>query len=397
MAEKLFTREFVFVTCISMCCSMNYFTLLISMTGFATISFGASTSEAGLAAGLYVIGGLLSRIFLGKYIELIGRKRMLVVALFFSLIMSAMYFFVNSLAILCLVRLLHGLGFGVSSTCATDIIAKLVPRERRGEGLGYYLLGVTISMAIGPFLGMVFSTGGNYDAVFAVGLSMYLIALMMAVTLRIPEEDLTDDEKREARSFNIRSIIQIGAVPLAITCMVFYFGYSGVLSFISEYTEDIGLVEAATYFYLIVAAGTFVSRLTTGKIYDRRGPNLIISLGYISFVIGMMIFSQIDTSLMLLFSGFFIGYGISIVFNICQAIVITQSTAQKYGLTTSTFSAIVDMGSGTGPMILGLVIPLLGFRDMYLACAVLGLVSLMMYWLIHGRKAHEQEPMRELK
>ena len=34
---------------------------------------------------------------------------------------------------------------------------------------------------------------------------------------------------------------------------------------------------------------------------------------------------------------------------------------------------------------MGVVLPILGFRDMYLMCAGLALVSLAMYWAVHGR------------
>jgi predicted MFS family arabinose efflux permease len=46
---------------------------------------------------------------------------------------------------------------------------------------------------------------------------------------------------------------------------------------------------------------------------------------------------------------------------------------------------ITDLGSGIGPMVLGLIIAAAGYRDMYLSCAVISLVSLMIYWAVHGR------------
>ena len=98
--ERLFTKDFMLDTVISLCCSLNYFTLLINITGFAAVTFGATSSEGGLAAGLYVIGGLLSRICLGKYVEMVGRKRMLILGLVIALVMSATYFFVSSMAML---------------------------------------------------------------------------------------------------------------------------------------------------------------------------------------------------------------------------------------------------------------------------------------------------------
>ena len=384
--ERLFTKDFVLDTAISLCCSLNYFTLLINITGYAILTFGATSTEAGLAAGIYVIGGLISRVTLGKYVEMVGRKKMLILGLSIALIMSVTYFFVSSMAVLYIVRFLHGTAYGISSTCTNDIIARILPQSRRGEGLGYFLLSVTIATAIGPFLGMGFGQDGNYTAVFTVGLIMYSVALVLALFLKVPEETLTEEQKAEARSFDLKHLFQFSAVPLAITCMVFYFAYSGVLSFISSYAEAIDLVEAAMYFYLAVAVGTLISRLTTGKIYDSRGPNIVMFPAYIAFFVGMVAFSQATSAVVLLCAGFVIGYGVSIVYTINQAIVVSKSPARRYGVTTSTFAAIVDLGSGLGPSIMGMILAFAGYREMYLICAFVSLISLVMYWFIHGRR-----------
>ena len=177
-SDTLFTRDFLLVAAITLCSSLNYFTILINITAFAISSFGATTAQAGASAGLYVIGGLASRLLLGKYVEFVGRKRMLIMALFGALFMSFMYFIVSSLFMLFVIRLLHGITYGVASTCTSDIIAKIVPPSRRGEGLGYYALSITISTAVGPLLGMTLSP--DYTLVFMVGVVMYSLALLFA-------------------------------------------------------------------------------------------------------------------------------------------------------------------------------------------------------------------------
>ena len=394
--ERIFTRDFTLDMMISLCCSLNYFTLLINITGFAAFRFGSDTAIGGTAAGIYVIGGLLSRIVAGKYIEMVGRKKMLLIGLSFALVMSTTYFFVSSIAMLMAIRFLHGMSYGISSTCTSDIVAKLLPQSRRGEGLGYFFLSITIACAIGPLLGMTLGSSQNYDAVFLVGLVMYSLALVMALILRVPEETLTEEQIREAKSFTLNSMFQRSALPLALTVMVFYFSYSGVLAFIASYSEEIGLVETATFFYLSVAAGTLLSRIYAGRIYDEKGPNKVIIPAYVGFIIGMTIFATTSDSLLFLFSGFIIGIGVSIVFSICQSIVVSRTPPRRYGVTTSTFSALNDLGTGLGPSILGILIAAVGFRDMYLVCAFIAFASFLMYWGIHGMR-HGHLPGREIQ
>ena len=384
--QRILTKNFALDSAVTLCCSLNYFTLLINMVGFSIVTFGASTAEAGLAAGLYVIGGLVSRLFFGKYVDLYGRKKVLVVSLFAALIMSALYFAATSLLILYVIRFLHGITYGLISTATGAIMAKILPPSRRGEGLGYYYLSITFATAIGPFLGMVFGKSGNYDMVFSVGLVMYTLALIFSLFLKVPEETLTESQVKEARSFRFDSIIQRTALPLAFSTMVFYLAYSSVLSYISSYAAEIDMVEAATYFYLAVSAGTVISRFTTGKIYDARGPNIILIPAYIMFVAGMMMFANISSAAMMYLSGFIIGYAMSIVFAVCQAVVIAKSPSHRYGVTTSTFAAFTDLGTGMGPSILGFIVAAMGYSEMYMICAFIGVISFFMYWLAHGHR-----------
>ena len=86
--SAIFTRDFFLDAAISLFCSLNYFALLINIVGYSTDTFGATPGEAGLAAGIYVIGGLFARIFIGKYVELVGMKRMLILGVSFALIMT---------------------------------------------------------------------------------------------------------------------------------------------------------------------------------------------------------------------------------------------------------------------------------------------------------------------
>lgn len=393
--ERIFTRDFTLDAIISFCCSLNYFTLLINITGFASYEFGADAAAGGTAAGIYVIGGLLSRVLIGKYVELIGRKRLLIVGLALAVVMSATYFFVSSMAMLYVIRFFHGMCYGLSSTCTSDIVAKLVPPSRRGEGLGYFFMSVTVACAIGPLLGMTLGSSQNYTGVFTVGVVMYTVALILALFIRVPEESLTEEQRAEARSFRISNLFQRSAVPLAVTVMVFYFSYSGVLSFISEYAEEIDMVEAATYFYLAVAAGTFISRLFAGRIYDVKGPNVVMIPAYVGFMVGMALFATTSNVALFLGAGFIIGFGVSIVYSICQSVVVSRSPPRRYGVTTSTFSALNDLGTGIGPSVLGILITAVGYRDMYLICVGIAFVSLLMYWFIHGRK-EGSKPGREI-
>ena len=390
-SNRIITRDFVIAMTILMCSSMNFFLILINLQDFVRDSFGGSTTDAGIAAGLYVFGGITSRILFGKYIELFGRKRMLNIALLCAATASMLYFVVASVPQLFVLRFVHGMTYGIASACSTDIVSKIIPPERRGEGLSYYFIGATVSTAIGPFLGLELTAEGGYDTLFAVGAGMYILAFVMSLIIRVPEEKLTDEQKHDARSFSFGNLVQVPALPISAVCMVFFFAYSSIHTFIAAYSESIDLVVMAGSFYIASAFGSLTSRITTGRIYDTKGPNGIITVGFVCFAAGMLLFSRTSSLPLFLVSGFMIGYGMSLVFAVCQTIAISTSDAHRYGVTVSTFNGLTDFGTGIGPMILGAALAFLSYRDMYMMCASIAVISLAMYWVAHGFKAAKRD------
>ncbi|WP_419887246.1 hypothetical protein ACN6MT_17345 [Neobacillus niacini] len=65
----LWTKDFILITLTSFFISVMYFLLLTTITPYVIEKFNATESKAGLASSIYVLGILLSRLFVGKYLE----------------------------------------------------------------------------------------------------------------------------------------------------------------------------------------------------------------------------------------------------------------------------------------------------------------------------------------
>lgn len=52
------------------------------------------------------------------------------------MITVGLYFLIHSLTILMMVRLLHGMAFGLASTATGTISSRIIPEQRKGEGIG---------------------------------------------------------------------------------------------------------------------------------------------------------------------------------------------------------------------------------------------------------------------
>ncbi len=386
MSEKrMVTKDFVLDTSISFFGSLTFFILTASIASYATWRYGSSSAEAGLAAGLFVIGGLVSRVSFGRYIELLGRKRVLVTALVLSCTASATYYFTETFTLLCVTRFLHGMAYGICSAATSDIITKMTPVDRRGEGLGYFLLSVTLSTAIGPMLALAFLDADAYESIFLLCVVSNISSLIIAAFLHVEEEELTEEQKADLKVLGLKGVFHLPALPLSLITMTLMLSYSGVLSFLASYTDAIGLSEAGTFFYLIYAMVTLITRFTIGKVFDRKGPNSVMVPAFVFFIAGMAVYSAAENTVMFLIPAVLFGLAVSTIYPSGQTMVVNDVGPDKYGSAVSTYQSMTDLGSGLGPMLIGTIIGLTGYREAYVVCAVIAAVSFTLYWIVCGR------------
>jgi MFS family permease len=385
--ERLWTQDFVKVSIINFLVFLIYFLLMVTIAAYAVDKFHASTNIAGLVAGIFIIGALIGRLGTGFIIENIGSKRVLIVSTIFFIITSALYFAAINILLLIIIRLLHGIAFGVASTATGTIVARIIPNSRCGEGIGYYSMGAIMAVALGPFVGIFLIQYSDFKMIFLV--TSILAAISFAISLLVSERADTTPRQNQVKalkSFQISNFLEFQAIPISIIILVIGFSYSGVLAFISLYATEIHLEEAASFYFLVYAVTVLVSRPFSGRLFDIKGANFITYPCILIFAIGMLLFSYANQGITLLFAGVLIGLGYGNFLSCAQAISIKEVPPHRLGLATSTFFIFIDLGFGLGPYLLGSVVPFTGYRGLYLMMAIVILATIPLYYFLHGRK-----------
>lgn len=389
MYDKLWSKDFISVTIVNFLMYLIHYTLIVTVTIFTIDKYHASESMGGLAAGIFIIGMLFGRLASGRVIDNLQPKKVLLFGIIFSIITVGLYFAIHSLLILMIVRLLHGIAFGLSSTATGTISSRIIPEKRKGEGIGYYALSVTTASAIGPFCGIILNQQFGFQSIFIVSLIVIIAALIVSLLIKgLPKVSVQTSNTEKITG--IAAYIQKEALPISFVIIFVGIAYSSVLSFLTVYTEQINLATASSFFFIVYAVSTFVTRPFTGKIYDNYGENKVMYPVLISFIIGLILLSLTHTSISLLIAAVFIGIGYGTIIPTAQAIAIQQSPTDKIGLATSTFYMFADFGAGIGPFVLGVVIPLIGYRNIYLTMSILVIVSIVLYYFMHGKQRARQ-------
>ncbi len=392
---KLWTRDFLIDSMTNLFVYLAYYLLMVTIAVYAMDNLQASPSQAGLASGIFILGGLVARVFAGRAIDRIGRKNTLKFGLIFFLMTTLLYFGVNNLLFLIVIRFLHGAGFGISATATGTIIASVIPNERRGEGTSYYAMSVTVASAIGPFFGIYLNQQGSFDTILVLIVILLAVSLIAAFFLKVPEAELTKEQVAEMDGFAFNNFFEARAIPISVISVFIGLSFSSILGFLTSYTREINLIDAGSFFFIIYAACILISRPLTGRWFDKKGENFVLYPSFFLFAMGLIILSQAHQVVPLLLAGAFVGLGYGTFISSAQAVSVKVSPRHRMGLATSTFFSFLDGGVGIGPFLLGFMIPVTGFSGLYASMAIIVVACIFLYYFLHGRKANRDQLVTE--
>ena len=365
-----------------------FYLTVTTMALYAVESFGASDTVSGFASSAFVLGATFMRIVSGWLVDRVGQKHAALTSLAFVSIVTVGYFVAHNVAVLILVRLLHGAGYALTSTALMAVAQSVIPQQRRAEGTGYFALGTTLATAFGPAVGLFLANNIGYNTLFAVALGSNIVSLVLALVLRYPAE--LDEEKP---AFKLRNAVHPNVLPIGFFMLLVGIAYSGVVTYLNAYAREEDLAAGAGLFFIGYAVVMLIMRFFLGRIQDHKGDNSVMYLGLVSFAIALIIMGFPSNDVMLVVAGAFTGMGYGTLSPACQAISVRSVSAVQIGAGISTMFLLMDFGIGLAPFGLGPIVSATGFDTMYLILAGLIAVAAVYYYMVHGRYPKAKAPV----
>lgn len=400
--DKLWTKNYIFDIGVNFLVYCVHFLLMLWSTAYSIHEWNASISMAGLASGLFIVGALFARIPAGRFIDFVGRRRMFLAGTGMFFLMVLLYEAAPTLELFMVVRFVHGLAFGTTSTAASTVVAALVPLKRMGTGIGYFTLGVTMASAVGPFLAMNITQANNFSLGIEICTVATLVIFLLAFGIKTPERVILEEEKKDMTKISFDRFFSIKALAISTIALIGGVCYSTVLSFLGAYTNAIGVTGiGATCFFLCFAFTSFISRPLTGFLLDKYGGNIVIYPSLICMAIAMAVISTATSDIPLLIGALFLGFGYGTITASCHALAVHCAPMHQVGVATSTYFVLLDLGIGVGPYTLGSFVPTLGFGFVYIAAGVLSVFGMALYFYLIGRHhrftRHQMDRVSEAK
>ncbi|MCJ1977436.1 MFS transporter [Pseudolactococcus paracarnosus] len=384
--EKLFNKGFISITLINFVVYLVYYLLIVIIAVIAQSELHATLGQAGLASGIYIIGTLLARLFIGKKLEVMGRKAVLRYGALFYLVTTIAYLYMPIIPMLYLVRLLNGFAYGALSTATNAIVTAYIPKSRYGEGINYYGLSTSLAAAIGPLIGLLLLNLTNFRFIVIFSIVLVLLTTIACFAFPVKNIVLTKENRAAINKWTFDSFIEKKVIFIAFVAFLMGLSYSSVLAFLSSYVKVIHLVEISSLFFVVYALVITVTRPLSGKIFDSLGEKFVMYPSYLFLTAGLILLSITDSSWMLLLSGGLIGLGYGTFMSNGQAVALKQVVSNhRIGVALSTYFIGLDLGLGVGPFVLGELRSLFSFQEVYLIAAVLPIVCLVLY-MVSSRK-----------
>ena len=271
-----------------------------------------------------------------------------------------------------IIRFIHGFTWGITGTAGSTVAVDLIPPKKRGEGIGYYGLSMTLAMAVGPMVGLFICNDGGYNRMFITATSIALVGFIMITLIRFPK--FTRPEQRKTLKFN--TLIEKSALPASFNIMIVMIPYGAIISFITLYGKEIGINNAGPFF-MVLAIGLGLTRIYSGKIFDKSGPRTLSIIGILLLVLGFFVLATFKSYIGFHVSAMILGFGFGTLMPLNQAMVNNLVEAHQRGAANSTLFTAFDVGIGTGMVLLGVLADHIGLANSFYVCSVICLIALV--------------------
>ena len=369
-SNRLFTLTFTSIVFINSLAFLGFNMGTFGFPFYMTVS-GKNNISIGLVTTITAIAALLFRPVAGIAIDKINTSFMLFIGL---ILMSLPCYTIlcneNNIIILTM-RAIQGVGWSITSTSCSKIIAVSVPQKRLSEGIGYAGAISSLTTSCAPLIALFFSNNISTEfMVITIGLTT-LVALPFL--FGIHKNPKITESKTKHDKFKITNEIILSSVLI----MLISFCYSPIITFLTKFTTYQG-IDNTFGFFLIYAISTIIARLITGYYDDKKNAFIPIIVSMASMIICLIILYYCNNNILLCISSFFAGTSTGTGMNSLQTLCLKNIYTPQRGKAISVFLFGFDSGMALGSFVFGMIVDWIGFNLLYLLFSIIVVFGLLL-------------------
>ena len=372
------------------------FGVVIPLLPFYGEHFQASPAVVTTLMSTYSGMQLVAAPLWGRLSDRIGRRPVVLVSLFTSVLAYLWLSSADALWMLFAARALQGLSAGNISV-AQAYIADVTTPENRGKGMGGLGAALGLGFVLGPFMGGVLA--GGDPAHLDVALPSYVAAGLSGVALVVAlfslRESLTPELRARARrqSGRLAQIRDAFSRPrLRILMILFFtttFAFAGMEASFGLWADhrlhwgprQVGMVFAVVGLVLVVVQGALI-----GRIIRRFGEARALLAGTIGIGIGLALLALAMEPVLGVVASAWLALGMGLASPSTSSLISREAAADEQGSILGVNQSVGSFARLAGPAVAGQAFELGGPSAPYAVGACIMLISAWIAWQIVRRR-----------
>jgi multidrug resistance protein len=369
------------------------FGIVIPLLPLYAEAYAPKPIEFGLLFAAYSSMQLLFSPLLGRWSDRIGRRPILILSLFGSVIGYILFGLARSLAVLFASRIVDGIS-GANIGTAQAYVADITPPDRRARGMGMIGAAFGLGFILGPAIGgFAVKLGESWPGFIAAGLSGLAC---LATVLFLPEPRHTEAGDRVARRVELGALREAfrrrQTAVFLVTVFVATFAFSNFETTFSQFLHDIhGLSphQVSLAFVYIGILMAIVQGGLLGSLVRRFGERTLAVFGGALLASGFVLLplpASIKTVFLVLIP---VSVGVGLVNPSLSSLLSRSTPGDEQGGTLGLSQSMSSLGRIIGPICGQLAYGATGARGpewIAAACTVLAIGGVVMAGPVEDRK-----------
>lgn len=206
-------------------------------------SLGAAQNEITWVLTSYIVAAAIATPLTGWLADRLGQKQLFLIAVIGFTVASALCGIATSLPEMVLFRVLQGLFGAVIAPLAQTVLLNINPKEKIGQAMAIYGMGIMVAPIIGPTLGGWLTESFDWRWVFLINLPVGIAAVVMLATF-MPK---TEIKLRRFDFFGFGMLaLSVGSLQLMLDRGADNFWFASTETWI-----ELGLVIAGLWVFIV--------------------------------------------------------------------------------------------------------------------------------------------------
>jgi MFS family permease len=379
--DRLFTRDF-FLVCIATALQGTSLSLVNTAMGPYLTTFDLGPVFVGGYLASFAFLALLARFPAGSLVGRFGARMVATIGVGLSSVAFVGYALAPlapqtvaaNLPLLIPVSLLaHGIGFSFYGTATFAFVGQTVAARRRGEGIGYYTVVMTLTQGVGAGASLAIVGQVGYQVLFLIAAAVGLCAAFVVAQIQ-----LSGVTSRLAAT--TRSPIGTSVLAPAVACGTLTLAGGVAFSFVPLMGLQAGIGNPGIFFASSAAAGILV-RIFGGRIADRYNRMVVILPGVALLNLGLFAVGSVTSVSGLIAAGAVFGIGLAAAQPSMQAMIVDRVSKERQGAASATLWIMQDAGVITGAFAAGFLVSAIGYENTFRLTGIPAIIGTIIIFL----------------